>query len=318
MQIFQVAVFQNNAVFDFAIAHGAIVMNRSIGTDKCILDQRALANDRRSANFGIDHARPFFQNDAPFQNRIFERAVILRLHHLQHQPIRFQHVADASRVYPRVGEVMRPHIQALVHQILNCVGDFKFAARRGFDIVHGVKHRRSEHVNSNHRIRRNKLLWFLDNFLNASISIHHRDAHRTGVLHFIQNNLRVHRFLAERVHLRHDSAANEIVAKKEDEWIAAEKLLRDLDAMRDTERLRLRNIGDARAELRAIPHLVLHLISRFRRDHDADFGHARFNQIFERVKQNRFIGNRNELLGARVRQGAQACSFSAGEDQPLH
>src|SRR5581483_8331556 len=104
MQIFEPTVFENNAVFDFAVAHNAIIMTRGIGSNKGVFDDSALANDGGSANFGSDDARAFFQHDASLKNGSFDTALIFAFNHIQDQAVRFEHIADASGVHPRVGE----------------------------------------------------------------------------------------------------------------------------------------------------------------------------------------------------------------------
>src|SRR5439155_2276874 len=103
VQVFQAAVFQNNTVFYFAVANGAVIVNGGIGTDERVFDEGAFADDGGSANFGIDDARALFYNDAPFQNRILDSALIFFVDHFQDQAVRFEHVADASRVHPLIG-----------------------------------------------------------------------------------------------------------------------------------------------------------------------------------------------------------------------
>ena len=120
-------------------------------------------------------------------------------------------------------------------------------------------------------------------------------------MHFVQNNLGVHRLRVKGVDLLDDAAANEIVAEKQDEGIAADKFFAQANPVRDAERRGLWNVGYPRAKPRAVADRVLDLIAGLGRNDDADVGDARLHQVFERVKQHRFVGDGHQTVSRRYR-----------------
>ena len=86
--------------------------------------------------------------------------------------------------------------------------------------------------------------------------------------------------------------------------------------MRQPERGGLRNVGDRSAECRAVADRVDHLIGGVAGD-DADLGDAGFDKLLQGVEQHRFVGHRDELLGAGGGQRTQPRPLPPGEHQSL-
>ena len=60
------------------------------------------------------------------------------------------------------------------------------------------------------------------------------------------------------------------------------------------------------------------LVARLGRDDDPDVLDAGLGHRLDAVEEHRLVGDRNELLGARVGDRAQAHALAAGEDEALH
>ena len=76
-------------------------------------------------------------------------------------------------------------------------------------------------------------------------------------------------------------------------------------------------VGDTGTEAAAITDRRHHLGLRVA-DDDADLGYPGTDERLEPVEHDRLVGDRDELLGARVRDRPQPGARSAGEDERLH
>ena len=87
--------------------------------------------------------------------------------------------------------------------------------------------------------------------------------------------------------------------------------------MREALRLVLLDIGDLDAELRAVAGGRADLVAGLRGDDDADLADARRGHRLEPVEEDGLVGHGHELLGAGVRDRAQARALAAGEHEAL-
>ena len=95
------------------------------------------------------------------------------------------------------------------------------------------------------------------------------------------------------------------------------KSRRDEHAVREPERRVLRDVGDLHAEPRAVADRS-HDLGAGVADDDADVVDAGRGHVLDAVEQDRLVGHRDELLGARVGDRPQPRAGAAGEDQALH
>ena len=95
-----------------------------------------------------------------------------------------------------------------------------------------------------------------------------------------------------------------------------EERLRRQHGMREPERLVLEDVGDLDAEPRAVAGGRLDLLAGFRGDDDADLLDAGGGHRLDAVEQHRLVGDRHELLRARVRDRAQARALAPRQDEP--
>ena len=84
--------------------------------------------------------------------------------------------------------------------------------------------------------------------------------------------------------------------------------------MGEAERRVLLDVGDARVKARAVADRRLHFLRRVAHD-DGDVLDAGVADGLDAVEEDRLVGDGHQLLGAGVRDGAQASAASAGENE---
>ena len=140
--------------------------------------------------------------------------------------------------------------------------------------------------------------------------------------HPLQQDLRRRRLIGsprrlERPHEGTEVLLEQVVAEVHDEVVVAQEVRRDQHAVGKAERFILRDEGDLRPPRGTVTEGGHHLGSRLAHD-DADLGDASGHHRLDAVEENRLVGNRNQLLRARVGDGAQAGARTACQDQSLH
>src|SRR5207247_1911477 len=131
----------------------------------------------------------------------------------------------------------------------------------------------------------------------------------------------VHVSLAKRLYLAGDALADEVVTQEDDELVVADELATDADAVRDTPRLVLLDVSDARTKPATVPHRSRDLLAghlQIGRHDDGYVGHTRFDQVLQGVEEDRLIRHRHQLLRARKGQRPQPRALAAREHDPLH
>ena len=93
----------------------------------------------------------------------------------------------------------------------------------------------------------------------------------------------------------HNAAGENIVAEVIHKWFLTEKLLGDFDDMSQTLRFFLENIGNFKAPFFAVAKEIFNFGAGFV-DDNADFFDAGFGNRFDGIQQERFIGDRNQVL----------------------
>ena len=83
--------------------------------------------------------------------------------------------------------------------------------------------------------------------------------------------------------------------------------------MGEPERRLLLDIGHPHAPLAAVAHRITDLLVGVA-DHDADLADSGGGQGLDAVEENGLVGDRDELLGGGVGDGAEARSTTSGED----
>ena len=132
----------------------------------------------------------------------------------------------------------------------------------------------------------------------------------------LKQDHRVGRALTELVDEAGDAIAQEVVAEVHAEGAVADKLLGRQHRVGQTARCILRDEGDFEPKLRAIADGGANLVTRVA-DDDADLADARFGHRLKPVEQDRLARDRDQLLGARVRDGAQPRARAAREYESL-
>ena len=142
------------------------------------------------------------------------------------------------------------------------------------------------------------------------------DSERLGVLHRVKQYLAVGAVLPEAVHKGLDAPQEEVVTQIEDEGRLTHVVAGDLDRVGDTQRRVLLDILHAGTEGGAVAHGGTYLIRRIPHD-DGDVSDAALHQLLDGVKEDRLIGDRHKLLGARVGEGPQTAALATAKDEAL-
>ena len=143
------------------------------------------------------------------------------------------------------------------------------------------------------------------------------DAVVLRVGHRREQDQRVRLVLAEGRHQIGDPALQQVVAEVHHERALAEERLGGQHRVRQPQRLVLHDVGDPHAEARAVAGGRFDLRPGLRRDDDPDLLDPRGGHRLDAVEQHGLVRDRHELLGARVRDRAQARALAAGENQSL-
>ncbi len=110
-----------------------------------------------------------------------------------------------------------------------------------------------------------------------------------------------------------------VVAEVHDEVVVAEEVAGDEHAVGEAARCVLLDVGDLHAELRTVADRGLDLVAGVAHgDHDRDVLDARRRELLDAVEDDGLVGDRDELLRARVRDRTKPGAGAAGEDQALH
>ena len=143
------------------------------------------------------------------------------------------------------------------------------------------------------------------------------DAELRRIGHLREQDLRVASELAVIVHERRDAVGDHIVAEVHHERLTLQKRLGNEHRVREAARGVLLDVGHAGAEPGPVAQGRLDLLAGVP-DDDADVLDARRHDRLDPVEKHRLVGDRDELLGARVGQRTQARPLAAGQDEALH
>ena len=143
------------------------------------------------------------------------------------------------------------------------------------------------------------------------------DAEVLRVGHRREQDQGIRLVLAEGGHQIGDPTLQQIVAEVHHERALAEEQLGGQHRMGQAERLVLHDVGDLHPELGAVAGGFANLLAGLRGDYDPDLLDPRLSHRLDAVEQHRLVGYRHELLGARVRDRAQARALAALENQSL-
>ncbi len=188
-----------------------------------------------------------------------------------------------------------------------------------------------EEVDADEREVRRRIGRLLDETDDVAVLVDGGDAEAVRVGHRAQQDLRRRRrraavelelvgdasVLVEAGDEVDEALLQHVVAEVHHEVVVAEEVAGDEHAVGQAERLVLRDVGDLGAEVRAVADGLTHLGPGLAGD-DADVGDAGLDHVLDAVEEDGLVGDRHQLLGARVRNGAQACARAAGKNQALH
>ena len=213
-----------------------------------------------------------------------------------------------------------------IDEVLDRVGDLQLPARRGLDRARGVVDPGREHVHAHERQIGRGLGGLLDQPHDpahggiGSLGLGLRklgDPEVLRVRHRRQQDQRVGLVLAEGLDQVGDPTLQQVVAEVHHERALAEEHLGGQHRVRQPQRLVLHDVGDLHAEPGTISGGFADLLAGLRGDDDPDLLDPRLRHRLDPVEQHRLVGDRHELLGARMRNWAQARALAPGEDQSL-
>ena len=264
----------------------------------------------------LDH-RPLFDHDLPLDARVgVYRAFDAPLERVEDQAVRLEHVLELAGVLPPAVDDVGPDVEAAIDQGLNRIGDLELVAEARLDGLHGVEHRRREHVDADEREVAARLLRLFDQPDDPSVG-QLGNAEHLRVGHAREQDLRCRLLAVELVDEPVDALVEQVVAQVHDERLIADERLADQDGVRQPARCILLDVGDADAPGRSIADRRANLRLRVT-DDDPDVADAGGGERLDSVEQDRLVGHGHELLRARIGQRSQACAATAAEDQPFH
>ena len=144
------------------------------------------------------------------------------------------------------------------------------------------------------------------------------NAEKAGVGHFLKQYQGIGRVDFELPNKAFHAALDEVVTQKHEERGFAQKGLRCLDSMCQSQRFILRYISYAALPAGAVADGFPDIGARFRRDDYTYIFCACFYDLFEHIEQYGLIRYRQELFGYGVSDGLEPCAFATCQYQCLH
>ena len=250
---------------------------------------------------------------------------------VEHEAVAVQERVLLAGVDPPAPQDLVPDLMAVVDELLDRVGDLELVARRRADRAHRVVDRGREEVHADQREIRRRIGRLLDEPHDVAAHVELGDAEVARVLDVREQDLRGGRLAGlaqlgrlvargvERVDERAQVVLQHVVAEVHDEVVVAQEVAGDEHAVRQPARRVLLDVGDLDAELRTVADRGLDLGPGVAHgDHDGDVLDAGRRELLDAVEDDRLVGDRDELLRARVGDRTQAGAGAAGEDQALH
>ena len=180
----------------------------------------------------------------------------------------------------------------------------------------GVEDRGAEEVDADQGEVRGRVFRLLDQ-AHDPLAVELGDAVGAGVVDRSEQDQRVGLGLAEGRDEAAQAVAQQVVAEVHDEGRAADELLGGQHRVGEPGRLVLDDVGDLRAEGRAVAGRLADLVAGLRRDDDPDLRHPGVDQRLDPVEEHGLVGDGHELLRRGVGDRAQAGAGAAREDQAL-
>ena len=171
-----------------------------------------------------------------------------------------------------------------------------------------------------------KIAWWvcrlLDKMHDVAVGVECGDAEAVRIGNLLEQDLRSGRSVAKsgllkRLYEGGEVLLEQVVAEVHHEVIVTQELMRDKHAVRQAERLVLRDVRNAHTKLAAVAHRRHDLGAGVAHD-DADFDNARSRHRLNSVEQNRLVGHRDQLLRAGMGDRAQPCAGAASENECFH
>ena len=295
----------------------AALPDRGVGADVGVDQPCSRADDRGPAHGRALDPRARLDDDATVELRVLDHAVAARLERVEDQPVGLEHVGELAGVLPPALHDVGLDAHAPVDHVLDRVGDLELAARARRDRASRLVDGGGEHVDADERKVAAGCLRLLDEAHDA-VAVELGDAVVLRIRHRREQDQRVALAASEALDQLDDPALQEVVAEVHHERLIAEEGLGRQHGVGEAGRRLLEDVGDLDAEARSVAGGGADLLAGLGRDDDADLLDARGRDRLDPVEEHGLVGDRDQLLGARVRDRAQPRALAAGEDQALH
>ena len=214
-----------------------------IGPDVGILDAGPGSDDGGAADRALADRGTLSQNDAPADRALLiHGAADFTPDVVKHQPVGFQQIGRFTGVFPPAGDFGIGDFAALIDQVLVGVGNFELAPGAGLDAVNRFENRGVVDVDTGHgKVTFGSGRFFLDP-QDAPVP-YFRNTETLGIGYLGQDEVTIGGLFFELVHETLDAAHDDVVAQVEDKGLVPQKWLCNLDAVRQSGRSFLRNVG---------------------------------------------------------------------------
>src|SRR6202022_2127074 len=299
------AVLEHDQMLDLAVADLHAVIDGCEGADVGVFDQGPLPDDGRSSDDAVDDLGTRLDHDLADNFRVTrDLPVVAGFEAVEHDAVGFEHVLEPAGVLPPARDDVGLDPRLVVHQPLNGVRDLELAAGGRLSRVYRVEDPGGEQVDADEGEVRLGLLGLLLEADDLTIS-QLGPAEALGRLDAGQQDERFRPARVEAVDEGRDAVGHQVVTEEHNEGIVLEEGLRLLHRMGEPERRRLADIGHAAAPASAVTHGRPDLGFRVAHDH-ADVGDPGRHDAFQRIEEDRFVRDRDQLFRAGGRDGPQA------------
>ena len=184
------AVLQDDAVFDLAVHDLAAVIDAGKGPNEGIDDARMLADDHRPADGAVDDLGPRLDDHLAAELRgAVHVALNPRRHLFQHQAVGVEHVLHLAGVNPPTFMDVGIDLVAVLHQVLDRVGDLELVAPGRPDGLDGLKDVRVKHIDTDQGQVARRIAGLFDQADDTAGLVEHRHPTLLGMLHPRQDDL---------------------------------------------------------------------------------------------------------------------------------
>ena len=162
-----------------------------------------------------------------------------------------------------------------------------------------------------------RVLRLLNQGSDAPVVVQHGHSELAWIRNLLQQNQRLSLAALEPVDNVLNASLDQIVTQEHQERILAKKRARGPNSVGQPARSVLKDVGRPNPPALAGPDRIPDRLPGLRGDDDAHLGDPRRGDLLEAKVNDRLVGDRNQLLRARVGERPKPCPSSATEDEPF-